>query len=168
VGEHIAFGPGEYRPGTIEGDTLLAHELAHVAQQGGPNAHSSPAGDSALERDADASAESVIGRLWNGVKRRVFGERGKGPRLRSGLRLQRKVVNYHLQGTSGFSVCIYCICAREDVPEKFVPAPSELTPGQTCPPGVAIDWVPGWCGNSRRSTTWLTADPCPESHITCR
>lgn len=32
VGDHIAFADGEYRPGTTEGQRLLAHELAHVAQ----------------------------------------------------------------------------------------------------------------------------------------
>jgi hypothetical protein len=31
VGEHLAFGPGEYQPHTPEGQRLLAHELAHVA-----------------------------------------------------------------------------------------------------------------------------------------
>ncbi|HWK90206.1 MAG TPA: DUF4157 domain-containing protein, partial [Longimicrobium sp.] len=35
VGEHVAFGAGEYRPGTPVGDALIAHELAHVAQQQG-------------------------------------------------------------------------------------------------------------------------------------
>ena len=34
VGEHVAFRDGEYRPGTPAGDALLAHELAHVVQQG--------------------------------------------------------------------------------------------------------------------------------------
>ena len=32
VGSHIAFGAGEYRPGTAEGTRLIAHELAHVIQ----------------------------------------------------------------------------------------------------------------------------------------
>jgi hypothetical protein len=35
VGSHIAFGAGQYRPGTREGDELLAHELAHVIQMRG-------------------------------------------------------------------------------------------------------------------------------------
>lgn len=35
VGNHIALAPGEYQPGTIAGDALLAHELAHVIQQSG-------------------------------------------------------------------------------------------------------------------------------------
>jgi len=34
VGEHVVFGAGEYAPGTDAGRRLLAHELAHVVQQG--------------------------------------------------------------------------------------------------------------------------------------
>src|SRR5262249_11382794 len=30
VGDHVAFGAGEYQPGTLIGDALIAHELAHV------------------------------------------------------------------------------------------------------------------------------------------
>jgi hypothetical protein len=33
VGEHVAFGGGEYRPVTMIGDALIAHELAQVVQQ---------------------------------------------------------------------------------------------------------------------------------------
>lgn len=35
VGKDIVFGKGEYQPGTRDGDHLLAHEMAHVAQNGG-------------------------------------------------------------------------------------------------------------------------------------
>ncbi|HYG82794.1 MAG TPA: DUF4157 domain-containing protein, partial [Pyrinomonadaceae bacterium] len=34
AGEHLIFGRGEYRPGSAGGLRLLAHELAHVVQQG--------------------------------------------------------------------------------------------------------------------------------------
>lgn len=34
VGEHIAFGANRYAPGSASGRNLLAHELAHVVQQG--------------------------------------------------------------------------------------------------------------------------------------
>jgi Domain of unknown function (DUF4157) len=34
LGRDVAFAPGEYRPQTPEGRTLLAHELTHVVQQG--------------------------------------------------------------------------------------------------------------------------------------
>jgi hypothetical protein len=33
VGDDIAFGEGAYRPGTLAGDLLIAHELAHTVQQ---------------------------------------------------------------------------------------------------------------------------------------
>ncbi len=33
VGSDIYFGTGQYRPGTAEGDWLIAHELAHTVQQ---------------------------------------------------------------------------------------------------------------------------------------
>ena len=35
VGTDIFFGSGEYRPGTPDGNQLIAHEVAHVAQQRG-------------------------------------------------------------------------------------------------------------------------------------
>ena len=38
LGRDIVFNRGQYRPGTLEGDKLLAHELTHVIQQrGGSN-----------------------------------------------------------------------------------------------------------------------------------
>lgn len=33
VGNDIVFGPGEYAPGTTQGKSLIAHELAHVVQK---------------------------------------------------------------------------------------------------------------------------------------
>ncbi|MGH2396924.1 MAG: eCIS core domain-containing protein, partial [bacterium] len=36
VGQDVVFGAGEYAPGTTTGNRLMAHELAHVVQQG-PN-----------------------------------------------------------------------------------------------------------------------------------
>lgn len=58
VGESIVFASGEYRPGTIEGDRLLAHELTHVAQQGarqGPQPGARPGGQGAplVQRQPD-------------------------------------------------------------------------------------------------------------------
>jgi hypothetical protein len=34
IGHHIVFGADRYRPGSEEGDRLIAHELTHVLQQG--------------------------------------------------------------------------------------------------------------------------------------
>ena len=59
TGSDVFFAGGEYRPGSSEGDRLLAHELTHVIQQrgstaAGPLQVSSP-GD-AIEVVADAAA----------------------------------------------------------------------------------------------------------------
>jgi Domain of unknown function (DUF4157) len=64
VGSDIFFGAGEYRPGTPDGDQLIAHEVAHVAQQRGapavgPLTVSQP-GDT-LEREAEAFARDRAG-----------------------------------------------------------------------------------------------------------
>ena len=84
VGSHIAFAPGEFRPGTMEGDALIAHELAHVAQQ----------------RGAPGVAREAPRAGARGRRRRRGVRHGRGAprrrtrpaslaRLRSGLRLQR-------------------------------------------------------------------------------
>jgi len=94
VGRDIAFGSGEYQPGTPIGDALIAHELAHVIQQGDGGAHGGPiemeGSRDAMEEEADTSAVTAVARLWNGA---ASGARGIGrsamPHLRSGLRLQR-------------------------------------------------------------------------------
>jgi len=38
IGPRVVFGAGEYRPASVEGRRLLAHELAHVVQQAGVTA----------------------------------------------------------------------------------------------------------------------------------
>ena len=67
VGSHVVFGAGSFAPGTRAGRHLIAHELAHVVQQGagglmrkslsslmiGPE-------DDPAERDADQAADRVV------------------------------------------------------------------------------------------------------------
>ena len=94
VGAHVAFGPGEYQPGSLVGDALIAHELAHVVQQRGANqaqpVQQNAASYSSLEEDADMSAVGAIASLWSGA-RGVLSSIAQNalPNLRSGLRLQR-------------------------------------------------------------------------------
>lgn len=64
TGADVYFAAGEYRPGTTDGDSLLAHELTHVTQQrgapaSGPLTVSEP-GD-AMENEADAVARGLDG-----------------------------------------------------------------------------------------------------------
>ncbi|HYW14089.1 MAG TPA: DUF4157 domain-containing protein [Longimicrobium sp.] len=63
VGRNIVFGRDEYAPGNRSGKTLLAHELAHVVQQGRSPIDTrsvEPAGSPA-EREAHAAAAAVAG-----------------------------------------------------------------------------------------------------------
>lgn len=71
LGSHIAFGAGKWVPGTGTGDRLIAHELAHVAQQGGQGAESlrrqaeekkadTPAADKDAESKALTELETMI------------------------------------------------------------------------------------------------------------
>ena len=64
VGSDLFFAEGEHRPGTADGDRLLAHELTHVVQQRGAPAEGpltvSQPGDAA-EREADEAADELTG-----------------------------------------------------------------------------------------------------------
>ena len=93
VGEHVAFGSGQFRPGTPQGDALIAHELAHVVQQGDRRSGTAPAGSQsdhgALEQNADRSAIGAVASAWGGTKVAVRDiAQNAIPRLRSGLQLQ--------------------------------------------------------------------------------
>jgi hypothetical protein len=62
TGADVYFDHGQYRPGTRDGDRLLAHELTHVVQQRGapttgPLTVTEPGG--ALEREAEAEARGI-------------------------------------------------------------------------------------------------------------
>jgi hypothetical protein len=93
LGRDIAFGPGEYAPGSLIGDALIAHELAHVIQQGGattPPMHKGGNEHNALEEDADRSAVGAMVSYWGVVKSGMANiAQNAMPRLKAGLRLQR-------------------------------------------------------------------------------
>jgi hypothetical protein len=77
VGQDIGFAAGQYRPGTIAGDLLLAHEIAHTIQQRSA-AVEGPAQD--LEADATLSAIGAV---------MPESELDAKPALRGGLALRR-------------------------------------------------------------------------------
>jgi hypothetical protein len=171
LGNHIAFGSGEYRPGTLVGDALLPHELAHVVQQASSEP-SSPGSSpyEVLESDADQSAATVVAGLF-GLAGRLFGAPGAGPRLKSGLRLQRcsgktkGTTNYRFLAKSGFDVCTFCACSGEDTScgAKLI----GHGPERTCPPGRRVTWEEGDFGCTIKTETDLTEDPCPKSTRVC-
>ncbi len=95
IGRDVAFGAGEYRPGTLIGDALIAHELAHAMQQGNENSAITPLTQggtehNALEEDADVSAVGAVTSMWFGREGHITELAHDAlPRLKSGLRLQR-------------------------------------------------------------------------------
>ncbi len=95
IGSDIAFGQGEYKPGTLIGDALIAHELAHTVQQGGRGSSSEimPKNEvkaDNLENEADTSAIGAVAALWGGIRGGLTNMRKNAfPMLRTGLRLQR-------------------------------------------------------------------------------
>ncbi len=93
VGQDISFANGEYKPGTMEGDALLAHELAHTEQQkdaaavqkkekGGGN-------ESAYEQEADDVAVGAAGKIWGKTESWASEMGGKTKTgMKTGLKLQ--------------------------------------------------------------------------------
>jgi hypothetical protein len=86
VGNHVAFASGEHKPGTLIGDALMAHELAHVVQQTGTSG-ASYSSDSMLEEDADTAAVGVMAKVITGKE--IDSSVKKKSSIRSGLRLSR-------------------------------------------------------------------------------
>ncbi|MFP5261553.1 MAG: DUF4157 domain-containing protein [Blastocatellia bacterium] len=119
IGNDIAFAAGEYKPGTLIGDALLAHELAHVVQQGSQASFNAPMQKgqneyNSLEEDADVSAVNAVVSMW-GKTKGAFGNISQNamPRFRSGLKLQR------------------CPASKQAGPPTTTPT---TTPGQSCKP----------------------------------
>ena len=86
VGNHMAFGSGEYQPGTPLGDGLIAHELTHVEQQKRARSESSNATRD-LEEEADLAAGTVIGERHLGEGQSLYEK--VQTRMKSGLSIQR-------------------------------------------------------------------------------
>lgn len=95
VGRDITFGSGEYQPGTAVGDALIAHEVAHVVQQGNGQADGAvmkkgEGGESTLEEEADTSAVRALVSMWSGARSGLANvTQNAMPAMRTGLRLQR-------------------------------------------------------------------------------
>lgn len=67
--QEVYFAREEYRPDTLEGRELLAHELAHVVQQG--KTQGEVAGRSSLEAEADHATDAVRGGAPRAVRLRA-------------------------------------------------------------------------------------------------
>lgn len=136
VGEHIAFGSGEYQPGTLLGDTLIAHELAHVVQQSGASINESSmhgdnsAGYSTLESDADTAAGGIAASLWcAGWGMLTDLAQNTVPRLRSGLQLQRCARTPAAASLPASSRILSIFAMPATPPSYIVPPGGRVEPG---------------------------------------
>ncbi len=93
VGQDISFANGEYKPGTMEGDALLAHELAHTEQQKDAAAvqkkEKGAGNEGAYEKEADDVAVGAAGKIWGKTEswgKEMGGKTKAG--MKTGLRLQ--------------------------------------------------------------------------------
>jgi hypothetical protein len=93
VGRDIAFASGEYQPGTLIGDALIAHELAHVVQQGGGTAtapmQKGETESGSLEEEADISVIGVLRQIFHDVVGTPVGWRRILPRMRASINISR-------------------------------------------------------------------------------
>lgn len=90
----VAFASNEYRPGTLVGDALIAHELAHVVQQSGATQNDKirtkgTISEDAVEQDADVSALQAMVSLHKGQSHLKQIRGNALPSIKSGLRLSR-------------------------------------------------------------------------------
>ncbi len=96
VGTDIAFGQGEYAPGTTEGRRLMAHELTHVVQQGGAGLKEAPEqpAASAPEVEPDLAARETIARELDSfsmrdlIQNKMEEAREKARAMESGWRMR--------------------------------------------------------------------------------
>lgn len=67
LGRHVAFGAGQWAPGTPHGDRLIAHELTHILQERGRG--EAPVRRDLLDTLGDAwdSATTAAGEAWDSV-----------------------------------------------------------------------------------------------------
>lgn len=91
VGNHVVFGAGEYRPGNLESDAILAHELAHVAQQrDATHAEASSSQNASAEQAANLGVMGVARQRFGSFRNALSGfSNMAGARMRTGVRIAR-------------------------------------------------------------------------------
>jgi hypothetical protein len=105
VGNDIYFNQGQYNPGSSEGKHLLAHELTHVAQQGGAQA--------LIQREQDPKEETLKEKL----KRGETLSEDELEYLKS--RLGKEIVQQILGQTGGIRITLGGQAKEGDLNRKF-------------------------------------------------
>lgn len=132
VGHHVVFGAGEYRPQTADGRRLLAHELAHVAQQ---DAWTSLRG-AVAQREDKAPAKTPAKNTAAGGPKLDFQPTKNPPPCACLVFIHHNEPNARLVAQLMFEFCHYNLAiidpqtsARQiDLPGKGLIDPNELFP----------------------------------------
>jgi hypothetical protein len=90
AGNSIVFDHGQFAPHAPSGRKLLAHELAHVVQQGGSTAKA-PESITSPQDASEAEADSVAEKIMHGGHAEVLAPAPLAPAAKSGARLMRKL-----------------------------------------------------------------------------
>ncbi len=132
TGRDVYFARGEYRPGTFEGDRLLAHELTHVAQETASPSSGAPRLSQPHEAREQAAAAAESRFIPSLGAQLAFGAQAATPRdgpPAQGALLQRQV-RPRFTGTPAIDLYFFLRerAAREDVVElqgreRFTPNP---------------------------------------------
>lgn len=169
VGNRIAFGPGEYRPGALLGDSLIAHDLTRLVQQGsfGPS-HSGSSAYEALEGDADRSAANgrrqLVRACWAPI--RLPQRRPESEIWIAVAATQRRKEGHDELPLSRKERIrrLYLLCQLGRRRQLWGRA--DRTPQAQCPPGKRVAWETGDMGCTRTETD--SEDPCPNSTRACQ
>ena len=147
VGNHIAFGSSEHQPGTLIGDALMAHELAHVEQQKGATIQTKSNTDNQLiEKDADETAVGVMAKNLTGEGIDLHGKESKG--LKTGLRLSS------CSRRSSSVTRPPDLHSGTQIPDatRLGQLRGELSPGSVSPGGIPVRWDGAMTGSTLTPT----------------
>ncbi len=161
VGNHIAFASGEHKPGTLIGDALMAHELAHTIQQsdspGSETNIKSGIAYHSLEEDADNAAVGAVSSIF-GLSPELSKE--KKPVLKSKLKLQRCTGSKCPDGFSWQVVNRACAAAGGDCTWACVPFASSG-------PSISDPYAPRPSMPSQKHTLGICTGGLPDVYISC-
>ncbi len=83
VGSDVVFADGEFRPSEPQGQTLLAHELTHVVQQGGAAGYSEPLVVGSPHTTAEAEAHRAAAAVGAGGSSTIHARASSGTMQRT-------------------------------------------------------------------------------------
>ena len=152
-GDSISFAAGRYRPYTVQGLHLLAHEVAHTIQQSGQPA-SGQAGltigqDDPLERMADRAAAAVLGNEpvpSVGSSRPVIRRKTSYTRIPNPTRHDQMEIVKHSNGSETRYVVVKTVKKKEVTTTRW----------KYNAPGIKFGWG--------RENAWIEIGWCQDTH----